>query len=479
MNSPLIDVSTDNQILIIWCVTLLATISVVTGMDHGIKLISQFNFAFGCILIIYIFFAFNDSFYLLNLFVECIGFHINNLFELVFDTDSFEQSGFDSGSSYQAWQAYWTVFYWGWWIAWCPFVGVFIAEISKGRTVRQFIIGNMVIPTVFLAIWMTITGGSGLWMEMKALDLGLGMDCSSLESITDGQYTRLSCQSFQDQLFTLLEYLPLSSLISVFAIIGLAGYFITSSDSASWVIDLITSNGHCNPPKLQRIFWALTEGAVATALLSAGNGTDALYALQTVSIAAALPFTAVLIVMMYSLYVALSNDHTFTDQIEMETYNQEMQIIENRNRQNADYSKFTNEWKVSFFSVSWKSILFSVFMPCLVNYWNACSIDLFAFANENKLQAFLWKFAIIVPTVIFVIFHLIGAFVGNNGFAYLAWTIYVFIALIGFWIRLEIRLKFELKGNACLDVFAHFCCYCFALQQEAKQCDSFTKFVNI
>eukprot|EP01083_Nonionella_stella_P212567 767536_1 len=141
-------------------------------------------------------------------------------------------------------------------------------------------------------------------MEYNALQRNIGNNCYNNASyngtITDGVYTRLSCAPIEDQLFILIEYYPLNDFISVITIIAIIGYFVTSSDSASYVIDLITTNGEENGPKVQRTFWALTEGAVACVVLVAG-GSDALYALQTVSIASALPFCFILLLMIYSL----------------------------------------------------------------------------------------------------------------------------------------------------------------------------------
>lgn len=155
------------------------------------------------------------------------------------DTDSFEQAGFDEGSNFQAWQSWWTVFYWGWWIAWSPFVGTFIAQISRGYTVRVFILGNMLIPALVTAVWTTIMGGLGVKLEYHALENNVGNDCYFTDycyingnftgPITDGTYTRLSCAPVEDQLFILIEYYPLAQFISVITVVAIIGYFVTSS----------------------------------------------------------------------------------------------------------------------------------------------------------------------------------------------------------------------------------------------------------
>eukprot|EP01084_Bolivina_argentea_P309993 536275_1 len=282
--SDLISNNETSQIIIIWVMTIMATISVVTGIDRGIKTLSQIGFAFGWLFLLYLFFAGNMSF-LLNYLLELIGFHFQTFISTFTMTDSFQQIGFDGpNSNPSAWMASWTVFFWGWWIAWAPFVGLFIAKISRGRTVRVFILCNILIPTLVKAINVTLMGGSGLLMEYNAMENNIGNDCYQNAEfdgpISDGKYTRLSCAYIPDQLFILTESYPLSKFISCIVLICIIIYFITSSDSASYVIDLITSNGSIHSPKIQRIFWALTEGAVATALLSVGD--DALTALQTV-----------------------------------------------------------------------------------------------------------------------------------------------------------------------------------------------------
>ena len=214
--------------------------------------------------------------------------------KLYAQTDALEQVGFDEGSDYSAWMQNWTVFYWGWWIAFSPFVGTFIAQISRGRTVRVFILGNMSVPAVFTAIWLTIMGGLGTKMEYSAMDMGLGDElCEGDDCVdkcddtwVDGTITRLSCAPTEQvcktlfsrlihpliplflfhhqMLFRLLEHYPFHVPIGLLCILGIAGYFVTSSDSGSFVIDMITSGGLQDAPKTQRVFWALSEGAAAT-----------------------------------------------------------------------------------------------------------------------------------------------------------------------------------------------------------------------
>jgi len=341
-----VDENLNTQLIIIWVITCFATISVLTGLDQGIRRLSELNFGFSFILLFFMFFV-GQPFYLLNLFIQGLGYHIQWFMELTFSTQAFEQEGFyDESDCVGSWNdelgayddsrcaadnqgsfmAGWTIFYWAWWIAWAPFVGIFIAQISEGRTVREFIIGNMLVPTLFTSIWLTIFGGVGLWNEMAAVQMDIPCPSNGTlfedwqpEDVTDmwqvtndgdpyeKEIIKLSCFGTAHQLFALLSVLPLPTVMSVLALVGILTYFVTSSDSASHVIDVLTANGNEEPPKLQRIFWALSEGAVASVLLSVGDAGDstALSALQTASLIAALPFTCVLIGEVMATYKTL------------------------------------------------------------------------------------------------------------------------------------------------------------------------------
>lgn len=189
----------------------------------------------------------------------------------------------------RGWQGSWTVFYWAWWISWSPFVGMFIARVSKGRTIREFIFGVLLVPSVITFLWLTAFGGSAIWLDLKGLVPGLG------ERIIADESTAL---------FVFLEQFPLSSISSVIGILLVISFFVTSSDSGSLVIDSITAGGKLDAPVAQRIFWALIEGAVAAVLLIGGG----LVALQTAAVTTGLPFMIILIVMMYSLNKGLRSE---------------------------------------------------------------------------------------------------------------------------------------------------------------------------
>jgi choline/glycine/proline betaine transport protein len=180
------------------------------------------------------------------------------------------------------WQGNWTLFYWTWWIAWSPFVGMFIARISYGRTVREFLGGVLLVPSLLSFIWFSVFGGAAIHADL--------FEGAAIAQAVD--------QNLSTALFKLLELYPFAVITSMLAIILVFIFFVTSSDSGSLVIDIITAGGNMNPPAAQRVFWAITEGVVAAALLTGGG----LLALQTAAISTGLPFALVLVVMCFGLY---------------------------------------------------------------------------------------------------------------------------------------------------------------------------------
>ncbi|KPJ93942.1 MAG: choline transporter [Gammaproteobacteria bacterium SG8_15] len=277
------------QIVLIVMITFIATLSVVAGLDRGIKRLSEINMIAALVLLIFVVLA-GPSIFILNGFVENLGQYLNDFFYLGFWNETY------TGGS---WQNGWTVFYWGWWIAWSPFVGMFIARISRGRTIREFIAGVLLVPTLLTFFWLSVFGDSALYMEL----FGAG---NMAQAVNDNLARSLFF--FFDQLH------PVSSgampamvitAVSLLATLVVITFFVTSSDSGSLVIDMITAGGKANPPVAQRIFWASTEGAVAAALLIGGGLT----ALQTAAIITGLPFAVILVFMVFSLYRALSSDH--------------------------------------------------------------------------------------------------------------------------------------------------------------------------
>jgi choline/glycine/proline betaine transport protein len=210
-------------------------------------------------------------------FVRDLGNYVSHFVQLTLNVYADEP---------EDWLGDWTLFYWGWWISWSPFVGMFVARISRGRTIREFVLGVLLIPAGFTFFWLSIFGNSALLIEL---------------SERGGEITSAVTTELPTALFVFLEHLPLTSLASLLAMVLIVTFFVTSSDSGSLVIDIITSGGKEDPPKWQRIFWAVSEGVIASVLLVAGG----LGALQTAAISSALPFAVVMLFMCYGLYQGL------------------------------------------------------------------------------------------------------------------------------------------------------------------------------
>ena len=256
----------------------MATASVITGLDAGIRRISELNMILAIVLMSIVLLM-GPTAALLGGFVQNVGNYLGSFVSLTFNLYAYEPND---------WIGDWTLFYWGWWISWSPFVGMFIARISRGRTIREFILGVLFVPAGFTFLWLSIFGNSALFLE-------LGKEVGITSAVVSDMPTAL---------YVFLERLPFTSVVSLLATLLIITFFVTSSDSGSLVIDIITSGGNENPPIWQRVFWAVSEGVVASVLLLAGG----LSALQTAAISSALPFSVVMIFMCVGLYRALQNE---------------------------------------------------------------------------------------------------------------------------------------------------------------------------
>jgi len=283
-----LDVSTTNQIIIMCVITTLAVISVATGLDKGIKVLSEANMLLAVTLLVLIFLL-GPTVFLLQAYLQNIGDYLADIIHNTFNLFAYKKTDWIGG---------WTIFYWGWWLAWAPFVGLFIARISRGRSIREFIIGVMLIPTVFTLLWMTIFGNSAIDLVHNQNVVALGEMVSQNSSVA---------------LFVFLENFPLSTLLSFFSVLMIVIFFVTSCDSGAMVVDMLCSHGSNNTPLWQRVYWAVGIGVVAAILLLAGG----LNALQTMTIASALPFTIVLLLAIVGLIKALR----------VEGFKQESQLI--------------------------------------------------------------------------------------------------------------------------------------------------------
>ncbi len=273
---PSIPVNTTVQVIAIAIITGLALISVLAGMDKGVKRLSILNMIIATALMMFVFVV-GPSVFILNAFMENTGSYLGNIVERTFSLQAYQQGD---------WITSWTLFIFAWTISWSPFVGIFIAKISRGRTIREFILGVMLVPTIFTFFWFSVFGDTALHMIMVQ-----GYE-SLITEVQDNQAIAL---------FKLLENLPLTQVVSALAVVLIVTFFITSSDSGSLVIDSLAAGGRSDTPAWQRTFWVVTLGIVAAVLLFAGG----LQALQTAAIVSALPFTIIILIAMYGMWRAL------------------------------------------------------------------------------------------------------------------------------------------------------------------------------
>lgn len=287
------------MVIVIAVITAIATISVVSGVGKGIQWLSNLNLGLAAVFLVAIF-ALGPTLFLLRDFVQSIGAYTTNFLPNTFDAFAY------TGSEGLAWAGGWTIFYWGWWIAWSPFVGVFIARISRGRTVREFVAGALLVPTLLGFLWFTALGGTAIHRQRTVGDL----------VPEEGLVAEVA-------LFDTLATLPMGTLLSVIALVLVVVFFVTSSDSGSLVVDMLASGGHPDPPTWSRVLFAVLEGLVASALLLAG-GTEGLSALQAGSVATGAPFAVVIVFIMIALYKALRSEHRVILESEMRLRRREM-----------------------------------------------------------------------------------------------------------------------------------------------------------
>jgi choline/glycine/proline betaine transport protein len=272
----------ETQLTLIATITLIATVSLVSGVHRGIRRLSELNLLLATALLLFVFAVGPTAQLTSSLFVNVAGY----AGQLV--TRSFAL-GLLRGDAAE-WSRSWTIFYWGWWIAWAPFVGMFVARISRGRTIREFILGVLLVPPAVAAVWFTVFGGTALSLEAAGAEISQAVS-----------------QDLATAIYVVLDKLPLAAVSSTLAVAVVSVFFVTSSDSASFVVDMLTSGGHPNPPRWQRVFWAVAEGACAAVLLYAG-GRGALTALQAVVVSIGLPFCLVIVLVGISLLVALREE---------------------------------------------------------------------------------------------------------------------------------------------------------------------------
>jgi choline/glycine/proline betaine transport protein len=310
-----VPVGTMPAVVLIAVITGIATLSVAAGLDGGVKRLSTLNLYLMFALLAFLLIV-GPTLYIFGTLTDGLAMYLGNFFELSFfagvigSGTALVEGGYTTGG----WMADWTIFYWGWWIAWSPFVGMFIARISRGRTVREFVLGVLFLPALFSFLWLSTFGGSALFTELQA---GGGIAAA------------VANQGSTIAMFEMLSNFPIAAVSGILATLLVMTFFVTSSDSGSLVIDHLTSGGKHDVPRAQRIFWAVTEGAVAAILLIGGG----LNALQAAAITTGLPFAVILTLMCYTVYLGLKNEYEileseeFAETIEELTDQDDVEVV--------------------------------------------------------------------------------------------------------------------------------------------------------
>ncbi|MGP4079860.1 glycine betaine uptake BCCT transporter [Pseudalkalibacillus sp. R45] len=265
------------QMIIMGIITTLFIISANTGISRGIKYLSNINMSLAVLLFITMLIL-GPTLFLLNLFTTSLGSYAQNLMQM-----GLRLTPFDSQEA--AWTQGWTVFYWAWWVSWTPFVGMFIARVSKGRTIREFTIAVLLVPSLVCALWFTVFGGTGIFLELTK-----GLDVSG--------------QGLETALFFVYQHLPFGALLSVLTLALVTTFFVTSADSATFVLGMMTTGGKLNPANKVKVTWGIILVASTSVLMLSGG----LSGLQTAIIVSALPLTFIVLVMTYGLVKVLNQD---------------------------------------------------------------------------------------------------------------------------------------------------------------------------
>uniref|UniRef100_A0A7S1BLI8 Uncharacterized protein n=1 Tax=Corethron hystrix TaxID=216773 RepID=A0A7S1BLI8_9STRA len=514
---------TNAYVLTIWIITLIATASVVSGLHVGIQFLSKLGFGIGMVLLVLVF-CMEKTYYLLNVIIQMLGTYLQyGVFLLPFWTDAFGglkdgEGRAPEGAAETWWMDGWTVFYMAWWTAWACFVGMFVARVSRGRTIREVVMYCFIAPLLFSILWFGVFGGAGMRQarqaeELQALGLNLHNDTKFYLTQEIG---RNSCYDVpqQDVFYTLngvnktfantlLGVTPVcddigdsswfnvlysfsypsasgfggfGSFLSGLSILAITVYFVTSSDSGSLVVDHLASNGQKEHHWLQRVFWAFTEGAVATALLMAG-GTQGLKALQAVSIVFGLPLCALLFLICGSITTMcrhakenkLSQDlpdphaHGWTMPIFGGIFN----IFEYVASLSCVHQDRVNKGMHLPTPFQFAGFFMALFFPFLYLYQIYSSLDVKNVRSGSKIL-----FTLIYTLIHFGWIILFGLSAINFGFAAFGWVAFLINACILTSLRRNVREKFSIPGNIVGDFFASSFSYPQTLVQMILQLEN-------
>ena len=514
--------------MIIFIITGTATLSVVTGLRRGLKTFSQITFTLGNLLLFSLVYL-DNTWFLLNSYVQSMGHYLQYITVVGFETDAWQQlslefqpssnlwdqAGFTKdadgnsvwrnklyetvtkatgqemanpveyyGSHPSAWIDWWTVFYWGWWISWAPFVGMFVATISRGRTIRQVVLGAFAAPIIYSFFFLVVLGSLGIKMQ-RTVELGLGVgpdpvtgkvDCAALGyeggvptsdaaiNLANAGYFALSCRAHADRLWDVLSpYGPgMYMFLGVIAIIGTVLYFVTSSDSGSFVDDVLSANGLQEGPHLQRVYWAVTEGAAAFALTSI-CGEAALRALRSVSIVAGLPLTFAICYFCAALHRACKYDQGEED------------IIKSTRFITGLFDIFEG------FEPNMPVLPNGVQLPNVADRAGSLIASIVApFFTINSMTVKLWgtvKGAVITATIAVLFVCWIGCMLGEIdavNASYVGWVCYTGMITLITIVRLKAREAYNVYGFWAEDFFASLTMYpfvCSQLQLQAERVD--------
>jgi len=512
--------TTARRCAVIGVITIAATVSVVSGLDTGIKLLSQIAFGAGMLLWCIVF-VLDDPWYLLNLMVQSFGYYLQWITQLGWFTDAFGQLTYGEGKAVDekganpSWMDWWTIFYWGWWIAWSPFVGIFLCRISRGRTIKEVINFTFTIPLLYCILWFCTFGGAGIKMHRKAallekagLELynnsatfvsskaGLdncydvpatlacpdsfnGVGCPTYTGDAYHANTRLSpvckfgVKPSDTFWFDLMDqYYKMGPFLSTISIFTICIYFITSSDSGSLVVDYIASNGE-EAHVAQRVYWAFTEGGLAIALLTAG-GTSALKALQAVSIVSGVPLTIFVCFICLSTWVTLRYDQGNMDAVSYIPWS--MQLTGGV----LDYIEYAFSCGTSTLPpcLHLQGFVSSTFFPPVVIHQTYR-------AMKTKAQPALTTqefFMVVLSGFCFLGFLacLIGEIADPSiGLGSVAFFCYCFFVSILVALRYEVRTIYNIEGGGIRDSLACFFLYPQALWQARMQVNEPIKADNV
>lgn len=273
------------QVLIVGVLVSFSILSATTGVNKGIKILSSINIISVICLLLFVLF-FGPTVFLIASFTEGLGYYVSSFMDLTFSTHAYDQESLP-------WFYNWTILYWAWWISWSPYVGLFIARISKGRTIREFIAAVLIIPTLFNFIWMSVFGNSAIWIDFFEAGGALTELAVNADALT----------------FEFLEYLPLTAVTSFVVIAVIIIFFVTSADSGILVMNSISTKNNPKSPKWQMVFWGVALASLALLLLNAGG----LQSLQTMTLITALPFSIIMLLFVVSLFKGLAVDSSYYD----------------------------------------------------------------------------------------------------------------------------------------------------------------------